>query len=85
MYNIEKSLDLMIDFLSKKQNPIILEFGVERGFSTKKFIDFVEKNSGKVLSVDISDCSKVSNSKSWKFLQSNDLNVDYILDHFSEI
>ena len=85
MYNIEKSLDLMIDFLSKKQNPIILEFGVERGVSTKKFIDFVEKNSGKVLSVDISDCSKVSNSKSWKFLQSNDLNVDYILNHFSEI
>ena len=43
MYNIEKSLDLMINFLSKKQNPIILEFGVERGVSTKKFIDFETK------------------------------------------
>lgn len=85
MYNIEDHIDLMVDFVSKKQNPIILEFGVERGFSTKKFINFAEKNSGKVFSVDIADCSKVSNSRSWKFLQSNDLNVDYILNQFSEI
>ena len=85
MRNIENHIDLMIDFLSEKKNPIILEFGVERGSSTKKFIDFVEKNSGKVFSVDITDCSNVSNSKSWKFLKSNDLNVDYVLDQFDEI
>ena len=85
MRNIENHIDLMIDFLLEKKNPIILEFGVERGSSTKKFLDFVEKNSGKVFSVDIRDCSNVSNSKSWKFLKSNDLNVDYILDQFDEI
>ncbi len=85
MHNIENHIDLMIDFLSKKKNPVILEFGVERGSSTKKFVDFAEKNSGQVFSVDITDCSKVSNSKSWKFLQSNDLNVDYVLDQFYEI
>ena len=85
MYNIEDHIDLMIDFVSKKQNPTILEFGVERGSSTKKFIDFAEKNSAKVFSVDIKDCSNVSNSKNWKFLQSNDLNLDYILGQFNEI
>ena len=85
MHNIEDHIDLMIDFVSKKQKPTILEFGVERGSSTKKFIDFAEKNSGKVFSVDIEDCSKVSNSRSWKFIQSNDLNIDYILNQFSEI
>tara|TARA_B100001559_G_scaffold188802_1_gene157962 strand:+ start:149 stop:817 length:669 start_codon:yes stop_codon:yes gene_type:complete len=85
MHNIENHIDLMIDFLSKKQNPTILEFGVERGSSTKKFISLAEKNSGKVFSVDITDCSEVSNSKSWEFLQSNDLNVDYVLDQFNEI
>ena len=85
MHNTEDHIDLMIDFVSKKQNPIILEFGVERGSSTKKFIDFAEKNTAKVFSVDIADCSKVSNSKNWKFLQSNDLNLDYILDQFDEI
>ena len=85
MYNTEDHIDLMIDFVSKKQNPTILEFGVERGSSTKKFIDFAEKNSGKVFSVDIVDCSKVSNSRVWKFLQSNDLNVEYVLNQFSDV
>ena len=85
MRNIENHIDLMVDFLSKKKNPTILEFGVERGSSTKKFIDFVEKNSGRVFSVDITDCSNISSSKSWKFLKSNDLNVDYVLDQFDEI
>lgn len=85
MHNIEDHIDLMIDFVSKKQNPTILEFGVERGSSTKKFIEFAEKNFAKVFSVDITDCKEVSNSKNWKFLQSNDLNVDYVLDQFKEI
>ena len=85
MRNIENHIDLMVDFLLEKKNPTILEFGVERGSSTKKFIDFVEKNSGKVFSVDITDCSNISSSKSWKFLKSNDLNVDYVLDQFDEI
>ena len=44
MHNTENHIDLMIDFVSKKQKPTILEFGVERGYSTKKFIDFAEKN-----------------------------------------
>ncbi len=85
MHKIEDHIDLMIDFVSKKQNPTILEFGVERGLSTKKFINYAEKNSAKVFSVDISDCKKVSNSKSWTFLQSNDLNVNYVLEQFNEI
>ena len=85
MHKIEDHIDLMIDFVSKKQNPTILEFGVERGLSTKKFVDYAEKNSAKVFSVDITDCKEVSSSKNWKFLQSNDLNFDYVLDQFIEI
>lgn len=85
MYNIEDHIDLMVDFVSKKQNPIILEFGVERGFSTKKFINFAEKNNAKIFSVDINDCSQVSNSKNWQFLQSDDLNINYVIENFGEI
>ena len=76
---------IMTDFLIDKKNPKILELGVERGFSTKAFVWFVEKVEGKVFSVDIEDCSKVVNSKNWKFIQSNDLNIDYILQHFKEV
>ncbi len=78
-------LRIMTDFLLEKNNPRILELGVERGSSTKAFTWFVEKVNGKVFSVDINDCSKVVQSSNWKFLKSNDLDRDYILKNFDEI
>ena len=78
-------LRIMTDFLDKKTNPKVLELGVERGSSTKAFIWYLEKTNGQLFSVDIDDCSKVAQSKNWKFLQSNDLNYEYILENFDEI
>jgi predicted O-methyltransferase YrrM len=78
-------LKLMIDFLEKKKNPIILELGVERGTSTKAFVWFAEQNDATVYSVDIADCSKVIKSEKWNFIQSNDLHVDFILEKFKNI
>ena len=75
----------MGDFLRKKKNPTILEFGVERGSSTKSFIWLIEKLNGKIYSVDINDCSNVSSSDNWKFLKSDDLKIDYVLNNFQEI
>jgi predicted O-methyltransferase YrrM len=85
MFKIKNHIDLMIDFISNTKNPNILEFGVERGSSTKKFIKFAEDNSGKVFSVDVDNCKKISDSKNWKFLQSDDLEIDYVLKEFKEI
>ena len=59
-------------------SPIILELGVENGRSTKKFLDICSKKNGKLYSVDINDCSKVSNDKNWKFFKSRDDNFNYI-------
>ena len=78
-------LRIMTDFLLDKNNPSILELGVERGSSTKAFTWFAEKVNGKVFSVDIDDCSKVVQSSHWKFIKSNDLDRDYILKNFNEI
>jgi len=78
-------LRIMTDFLEKKKNPKLLKLGVERGTSTKAFLWYLEKTNGKLFSVDIDDCSKVVQSNNWKFLQSNDLNSNYILDNFEEI
>ena len=75
----------MGNFLRKKKNPIILEFGVERGTSTKSFVWLAEKLNGKVFSVDIDDCSSVSNSINWKFLKSDDLKIYHVLNKFVEI
>ena len=85
MFKFLNHIDQMIDFVSSRNNPVILEFGVERGSSTKKFIDFAEKNDAKIFSVDINDCSNVSNSKNWQFLKSDDLNIDKVIENFKEI
>ena len=68
----------LIPIISGINSPIILELGVENGRSTKKFLEICSKNNGKVYSVDIDDCSNVSNDKNWKFFKSRDDNFDYI-------
>ena len=52
--------------------------GVQRGTSTKKFLDICNKNNGKLFSVDIDDCSKVSDDKNWNFFHSRDDNFEFI-------
>ena len=75
----------MGNFIREKKNPIVLEFGVNTGGSTNGFMWLAEKLNGKVYSVDIKDCSNVSSSKIWKFLKSDDLKIDYVLENFPEI
>ena len=76
---------VMCDYLLTKDNPVILEFGVERGGSTRAFAKLIDKITGKLYSVDINDCSNVCNSVNWRFLQSDDLDIDYVLKNFEEI
>ena len=74
----EEKIDYIINIIKEIKNINILELGVREGVSTKKFLKFCEENNGKLLSVDIDDCSTVSNSNSWTFIQSNDENFDLI-------
>ena len=39
---------------------------------------FLLKKGGKLYSVDIDDCSKISKNKKWKFIQSRDDNFSFI-------
>lgn len=54
------------------QNINILELGVQRGTSTNIFLEICEKNEGFLTSVDVDDCSKVSDRDRWKFIRSRD-------------
>ena len=74
-YKLETSL---FSIIKKIENPIILELGVQKGRSTKKFLEICETNNGKLFSVDIDDCSNVSNDKNWKFYQTRDDNFEFI-------
>lgn len=76
-YSLKLDNSLM-PIISGINSPIILELGVENGRSTKKFLEICSKKNGKVYSVDIDDCSNISNDKNWKFFKSRDDNFNYI-------
>ena len=79
MLSYEKKIEEFIfNDIRYFKNLNILEFGVRFGQSTRKFIDLVEKNGGHVYSVDIDDCSNISNSKQWSFIKSRDDDFKYI-------
>ena len=56
----------------------ILEFGVQKGRSTLKFLEICNKNDGHLFSADIDDCSDVSKDPRWTFIKSRDDNFDLI-------
>ena len=79
MNDYEYKLDNYLFPLVKKiDNPVILELGVQKGRSTKKFLDICKRNNGKLYSVDIDDCSNVSKDQNWKFIKSRDDDFDFI-------
>ena len=75
---IEKIELNLFEIIKNIKNPSILEFGVQSGESTIRFLDLCNKNNGYLYSVDIDDCSKVSNDKRWKFIKTRDDNFDIV-------
>jgi len=73
-----KKLELIFHKIKNINNINILELGVHEGISTKMFLQLCDDNQGKLISVDINDCSKVSNNKRWTFIHSSDDNFDLI-------
>ena len=80
-YKLDHSL---VPLVKKINKPIILELGVQNGRSTKKFLKICKQNKGKLFSVDIDDCSNVSNDLNWKFLKTRDDNFDLIKSEIGE-
>lgn len=76
LYKLQKNI---VPIIQNIKNPKILELGVRHGISTNFFLEYCEKNDGKLYSVDIDDCAKVSSSNKWKFIQSRDDEYDKII------
>ena len=70
--------EFFLNDLKKIKEPKIIEFGVRFGISTKKIIEICEANKGFLHAIDINDCSKVSDSKCWKFYKMRDDNFEYL-------
>tara|TARA_B100000787_G_scaffold28254_1_gene18624 strand:- start:345 stop:974 length:630 start_codon:yes stop_codon:yes gene_type:complete len=60
------------------EKPLIIEFGVKEGRSTKIFLDICRKNQGKLFSVDVEDYSNIIEDPNWTFIQCRDDNFDYL-------
>ncbi len=71
MYMYAKAIEL--------ETPTILELGTARGASTTMFLQACEITKGRLVSVDIADCSDLSDLESWQFVQSDSTDVQTIL------
>ena len=74
----ESKVDYIIEKIKNIKNIQILELGVNKGISTKKFLNLCELNDGFLTSIDIDDCSQVVKSDKWNFIHSSDDNFELI-------
>lgn len=65
---------------SKRSSPIIVELGVDKGQSTKVFLNAIsEKNNSRLISIDIRDCKDAAKSDKWEFVQQDSVDIDLLL------
>ena len=74
----DSKVDYIIEKIKNIKNIQILELGVSKGTSTKKFLKLCELNNGFLTSIDIDDCSQVVKSDMWNFIHSTDDNFEFI-------
>ncbi len=77
-YFEKEKLEFIKNKISNINNITILELGVQKGNSTKMFLEVCNKNNGNLTSIDIKDCSSVTEDKRWEFIFSSDDNFEYI-------
>ncbi len=63
-----------------KPNPLIVELGVDRGQSTRVFLNAIDgKQNAKLISIDIKDCSNAVIDENWEFVQQDSANIEKLL------
>ena len=63
-----------------KVNPLIVELGVDKGQSTRVFLNAIEgKSNAKLISIDIKNCSSAVDSERWEFIQQDSSDIKSLL------
>lgn len=65
--------------VSQVEKAVVLECGVDVGWSTGVLAHAVEQSKGRLISLDVRDCSDAIESDSWTFLQIDDTEKEKIL------
>ena len=62
------------------EKPVIVELGVDKGQSTKVFLNAISgKPNSKLISIDIYDCKDAIKSNTWEFVQQDSADIDSLL------
>ena len=73
-------LTIIYKSLLKREKQIILECGVNKGYSTSMFSYYSEKSDSYCFSIDINDCKDVVTSERWTFIHNDDSKVLEIIN-----
>jgi predicted O-methyltransferase YrrM len=65
---------------ARHKTPTILELGAERGASATAFLQACVENDGSLVSVDVEDCSAITDHPRWTFVRSDSRDVGAILE-----
>jgi predicted O-methyltransferase YrrM len=63
-----------------KVDPLVVELGVDKGQSTKVFLNAIEgKNNAKLISIDIENCRSAVDAERWEFVQQDSSDIKSLL------
>ena len=64
----------------KRDRPIIVELGVDKGQSTRVFLNAIDnKTNARLISIDIKDCKDAVKSSNWEFVQQDSVEIESLL------
>ena len=64
----------------KRERPIIVELGVDKGQSTRVFLNAIDnKTNARLISIDIKDCKDAVKSTNWEFVQQDSVDIESLL------
>ena len=64
----------------KRYSPVIVELGVDKGQSTRVFLNAIaDKNNSRLISIDIKDCKDAVKSENWEFVQQDSIDINSLL------
>ena len=64
----------------KRDRPIIVELGVDKGQSTRVFLNAIDnKTNARLISIDIKDCKDAVKSTNWEFVQQDSVDIESLL------
>lgn len=71
--------------VARLEAPLILECGVNRGWSSGVLAHACEQKGGRLISLDIEDCSDAIKSEVWTFIRTDDSDLEHVLAQAPEI